>query len=188
VPGGNACVSQCVGLTICSRSGSLSEVSWILFGTRRRPSFPDSNPIRLTALAPLFHAVVGGDGRASCRSCAADNVIERAGGARLVGVESFTCDQHQIDSLLVKNAAASRARLNVLLRKESWTSDPKFTVMNRRRIAYRSVRRWRPRGQKSRLLALKRRAYPDPLRRLHQKTVRAPRWICSRVALCFGFG
>ena len=28
--------------------------------------------------------------RASCRPCAADNVIERAGGARLVGIEVFT--------------------------------------------------------------------------------------------------
>jgi hypothetical protein len=37
-----------------SRGGSFSEASWILFGTRRRPSFLDSDPIRLTASAPLF--------------------------------------------------------------------------------------------------------------------------------------
>jgi hypothetical protein len=29
-------------------------VSWLLFGARQHPSFLDSDPIRLTALAPLF--------------------------------------------------------------------------------------------------------------------------------------
>src|SRR5580700_5252498 len=35
-------------------AAELRRVSWLLFGARQHPSFLDSDPIRLTAVAPLF--------------------------------------------------------------------------------------------------------------------------------------